>query len=137
MTHPPFQIADNNFWYYIERVFKEKGGVYILFSKQNDKIVPINRLLGSDANGVLYIGKADSFLDRVIELKKSLSPDHKSTNHECGYRWKKHDNINTNYPYQTLHVELIGSDHPRQLESDKMKEYEKHFGELPPLNRVQ
>ena len=136
MTKNPFQIAAKDFWYDIEDVFNENGGVYVLFSKQNDTIVPINRLLGSDVNGVLYIGKADSFLDRVIDLKKSMSPKHKSTAHECGVRWKNHDGIYAKYPYESLYVRLIESDDPRKLESFRLKEYEEMFGELPPLNRV-
>ncbi len=36
--------------------------------------VSIPRVLGVDREGILYIGKADAFTDRVIYLKKCLHP---------------------------------------------------------------
>lgn len=137
MTEHTFQIANERFWYQIDETISKKGGVYILFSKTEDKIVTIDRLLGNDEKGVLYIGMAKNYLDRVIELKKSLSPDHNSFGHECGYRWKQHKGIYTKFPYNTLFIKLIETDDPRKLESELLKRYEKTFGELPPLNRVQ
>lgn len=136
---PPneFQIAHKEFWYQIEESHKTGGGVYVLFSKENGVRKPIPRLLEIDSEGKLYIGKADSFLDRVIMLKKSLSPDHISTGHECGVRWKIHKKIQERFPYESLHVALYPTDDPRGLESTMLKKYEKQFGELPPLNRVQ
>lgn len=129
-----FKVSDNKFWYQIEEVFKNKGGVYELFCKNNDDVIPVNRLLKEDVLGRLYIGKANYFLDRVIELKKSLSPNHASSGHECGVRWKE-PLIQEKFPYDKLWIRLEYSEDPRFLETKKLEDYRKEYGELPPLNR--
>ncbi len=99
--------------------------------------VQIGRLLKNDESGVLYIGKAISFLDRVIELKKSLSPDHISSNHKCGVRFKSF--LKNHFEFENLWVELIQTEDTEdidQLEIEELLKYETEFGELPPLNRI-
>jgi hypothetical protein len=92
-------------------------------------------LLGCDKEGILYIGKASSFLDRVIGLKKSLSPEYISSEHECGYRYKNHSVVFTQFPYLSLHVALIACENPRESEKEYIQKYYDSFGELPPFNR--
>jgi len=131
------RISSDRFWYDINDEFGDAGGVYILScDDQHGVQIPIQRLLGTDSDGVIYIGMAQSFLDRVIDLKKSLSPDHLSRNHECGARHKDHVGISTQFPYESLHVKLIQSNNPKEKESSTLKEYIETYGELPPLNRV-
>ena len=136
MNDNHFQISDDDFWYQIEAKLGKSGGVYILKSGRNKRPYVINRFLDADHDGRLYIGKAGCFLDRVIELKKSLSPNHVSAGHECGERWKKHIGIQEKYPYVSLFVELKADDHPRARESALLEAYMEQFGEYPPLNRV-
>lgn len=134
-----FIISSKNMWHEINDQFNNGGGVYILKCLRSaDSLtpVPINRLLGSDKDGTLYIGKANCFTDRVAELKKSISPDYSSGSHECGSRYKSNDIFSKELPYENLYIELIGSDNPRETEASKLKEYEKQYGELPPFNRV-
>lgn len=132
-----FKISSENIWHQINDEFKDSGGVYILKCLNGDNNYPltVNRLLASDEQGILYIGKANRFIDRVAELKKSISPQYTSGSHECGSRYKSNENIYKNFPYESLHVELVGSDNPRQTESDLLQKYESKYGELPPLNR--
>lgn len=132
-----FLVSANEFWHEINDAFENAGGVYILKSYEEDGKTPkkVNRLLDSDKDGVLYIGKASSFLDRVIELKKSLSPKHRSSNHECGARYKQHDDLPLQLPYSRLFVTLEQTSNSRELESEQLKKYQDKFGELPPLNR--
>jgi len=130
-----FEIYKESFWYNINSEFKETGGVYKLFCvDHNEQRIEVNRVLKNDSNGILYIGKATSFLDRVITLKKALSPEHKSENHECGVRYKKH--FKEKFPYDKLRLELIESGDIGYLERELLSDYEKEFGELPPLNRM-
>jgi len=130
-----YKISDENFWDNINSAFEKRGGVYKLFCKKKNEVVEINRLIATDKDGVLYIGKANSFLDRVIELKKSLSPKHFSSQHECGYRWKNHPNISKKFTYENLYIQLTSDETPLSLEKQMLNKYEKEFGELPPLNR--
>lgn len=133
------RIASADFWERIESSFGASGGVYkvaCLKTVDSDEHIPVRRLLGEDTEGVLYIGMAASFVDRVIDLKKSLSPQHLSRGHECGVRMKQHDAISELFPYERLVVSLIGSESPRDTERQALKDYFSTYGELPPLNRI-
>ena len=136
-TLKQYRISSENMWYEIHNDFGCTGGTYILKCLQanNSPPIPVNRLLASDEEGILYIGKANSFIDRVAELKKSISPEYLSSSHECGSRYKINNAIQEKYPYENLIVELQGSNNPREKEAVLLKEYEYKFGELPPLNR--
>lgn len=132
-----YRISSERFWYDINDDFGSSGGVYVLSCvDETGRVIPISRLLDDDMDGVLYIGMATSFTKRVIDLKKSLSPDHESKEHECGVRHKGHKHISKNFPYDRLEVELFSSEDPRILEHDLLESYFVKFGELPPLNRV-
>ncbi|WP_299804984.1 hypothetical protein [uncultured Shewanella sp.] len=132
-----FVISSPDFWYQIDASFDKSGGMYILSCLGDESIPrPISRLLGLDSEGILYLGMASSFLDRVIELKKSLSPSHCSRSHDCGVRYKNHQEISTMFPYDRLQIELIRSDDPKVTEQEALRKYLEEFGELPPLNRV-
>ena len=132
-----FRISSENMWHEINNEFGHTGGVYILKCLQanNSLPIPVNRLLSNDEQGILYIGKTNSFTDRVAELKKSISPEYSSESHECGSRYKINNMIQEKYPYENLIIELVGSENPRETEASLLKEYEYKFGELPPLNR--
>ncbi|MDD2893651.1 MAG: hypothetical protein PHF20_06935 [Halothiobacillaceae bacterium] len=133
------RISSERFWYEINDTFGSSGGIYVLSCTDDDDkgaTIPINRLLAVDSDGVLYIGMAKSFLDRVIELKKSLSPEHVSRSHECGSRHKNHVLISELFPYERLQVDLIEAEDPMAAELEALNKYMAKFGELPPLNRV-
>ena len=133
------KISSEKMWDYINEKFDQNGGVYILKCSEsiNDfSPIKINRFLGNDEDGVLYIGKANCFLDRVANLKKSISPNYKSSSHECGSRYKSSEKIKSKFPFDKLYVQLSGSSNPLELEKKYLKKYEDKFGELPPFNRV-
>jgi len=130
-----FALDDTNLWNKIHEHFGNNGGIYKVIAIRDDEPVTINRFLGSDKDGVLYIGKALSYLDRVITLKKSTAPKYKSSNHEFGARYKQHTSIKIHFPFETLYVKLQQSDTPNELECNELKKYFDTFGELPPLNR--
>lgn len=131
------RIASDRFWYEINDTFGSRGGIYTLSCTDDmGETIPVRRLLSEDPDGVLYIGMATSFLDRVIELKKSLSPEHVSCGHECGSRHKSHALISERFPYERLQVDLIEAEDPRTTEQEAMNTYFAKFGELPPLNRT-
>src|SRR5680860_509616 len=119
-----YRIIDENFWYQIEEDFPVGGGVYELYCMNgNGLTIPVQRMLGSDEDGILYIGMASNFLDRVINLKKSISPKYKSVSHECGTRYKASTKTKELYPYQNLFVNLTLSEDYRLLEREKMSIY--------------
>lgn len=134
MTSKRYKISDTEFWKKIDSDFNNGGGTYQLYSVDDfDNPIQINRLLKSDNQGISYIGKALKFLDRVIDLKKSLSPDHISESHECGVRYK--NNLRDKFPYEKLWIELKTVENIDEAEKKLLNDYENKFGELPPLNR--
>jgi hypothetical protein len=136
MTEKKYNISDSEFWSKINTDFGEGGGIYQLYCcDENDQIIKTNRLLKTDNNGILYIGKATSFLDRVITLKKSISPNYNSDNHECGVRYKSSDLTKAKFPFDYLRIKLIGCENIDSKEKELLTKYEQEFGELPPLNR--
>lgn len=137
MRKGTYRISCERFWHQINKDFGVGGGVYELYCMMpNTEVEPVPRMLKVDLQGTLYIGMAASFLDRVVELKKSISPKYKSSGHECGVKYKELRAIQEKYPFEHLYVELHGTKVPRELEQDKLQKYYKEFGELPPLNRV-
>ena len=133
------KFSDEKMWHKIDNEFNTNGGVYILkCSTGINNFIPVstNRLVERDKNGILYIGKANSFIDRVIDLKKSISPQYNSTSHECGVRYKAHKKLQVKFPFENLYIELYRDEKPLELEKIFLTEYEASFGELPPINRV-
>ena len=128
------QISNSDFWNQIQSDFGEGGGIYKLYCR-NENRIKIERVVKTDKSGILYIGKAKSFLDRVITLKKSLSPNYLSSNHECGVRYKNSKQLMEKFPFEKLWVELISCEDINKKESELLSKYENEFGELPPLNR--
>ncbi len=133
-----YLISDEKFGNTLHNEFKGVGGIYKLHCFKNrdrNEIITINRALGNDNDGVLYIGKAILFTNRVINLKKSLA--YKSGAHICGRRyWREmNENLRLKFPYENLCVSLTPSENPDELEKEKIYDYCKIYGEPPPLNR--
>jgi hypothetical protein len=121
-------------WNQIHDLFGSTGGIYKLLSIKNGNIVPIGRAVKQDDNGILYIGKANSFLSRVITLKKSILNN--SGGHIAGRRYNKLPTFIEKFPPDSLYVILEHSDNPKALEDKYLNEYQKIFGEVPPLNAI-
>jgi len=126
---------DPNFWLFIKNAHKEAGGIYKVIAICDQKRVPINRFLGIDPDGVLYIGMGLSYR-RIAALKKSISPDYKGKQHICGRRYKSNPNIAKVFPYETLFIEAVYSHNPKELEQTIIETYRSKYGEVPPLNAI-
>ena len=131
-----YRLSDFRLWEKIRRDFGDGGGTYELYCMlPKTEIVPVRRMLKTDTMGTLYIGRATRFLDRVIELKKSIAPADTSSNHECGVRYKDSEILQEKYPYEHLYIELHGTDQGLELVKEKLDSYVREFGKLPPLTR--
>lgn len=127
-------LSADNCWHKINAVHGTKGGVYKVIAVKLGERVPINRLLGTDPDGVLYIGKADSFLDRVIGLRKTLI--YESSSHIFGRRFRNASNLKLEFPIESLYVELFQNENPAEQENKILDQYFQHYGEVPPLNAI-
>jgi hypothetical protein len=129
------QFEDPNFWTFIKEMHRDKGGVYKIIAVRNGERIPINRFLGTDKDGVLYIGMGKSY-KRISDLKKSISPNYKGSAHICGRRYKLNPNIALQFPYESLFIEPVYADDPREAEEKLIEAYRDRFGEVPPLNAI-
>jgi hypothetical protein len=128
------EVADPLLWDKINSKMAKDSGVYIVFSKQNGLYEQVSRVLSIDPNGTLYIGKANSFKERVIGLKKSII--YKSNAHDFGIRYYRNIQFQNKFPVESLYVALLQSDTPFETEQQLLKEYLNDFGELPPFNFI-
>ncbi len=131
------QISDNNFWYTIVEKYHNKGGVYKVIAVRNGERRPIERLLSTDKEGVLYIGNTTSFLNRIVILKKSTAPGYISSTHEFGTQYKEHPLIQLKFPFDELFIDLKPHENPEEFERRELKKYYEKFGEMPPFNNQQ
>ena len=129
-----YLLSSKTLWYEINNNYQENGGAYKLYCKENGLVRPVERFLGRDTDGILYIGKATSYLVRVIYLKKTFDPNMKSDSYICGRRYNKNESIKETYPFQNLFIELIGHNSPEDKEKELLNECFTKFGEVPPLN---
>jgi len=131
-----FLITDPDFYPNVPTM----GGVYRLHCFANDEgsdVMPVPRVLGVDHEGILYIGKATAFTDRVINLKKAISPEFRGTSHICGRRYKNphYQSFGERFPASRLCVSFEPTSTPEKSEREALIAYVMRFGELPPLNR--
>lgn len=130
------RLTDEQNWHQIDAAFGTGGGVYRLFAAENAQPCAIPRLLEVDLTGTLYIGKANSFLVRVINMKKAILPNYKSTTHDAGVRYKKLTALQEKFPFDQLMVHMTYSEAPFDLERQTLLDYQFKFGEVPPLNAI-
>ena len=105
-----------------------KEGVYILKST-----ISVPRCLKEDKSGILYIGKGIiiSSSSRLGKLINALNQTEGA--HGGGVRFND-NKILEKYTIDTLSVEVILQEKSRNLEIEKLNNYQLEFGELPPLN---
>jgi hypothetical protein len=130
------RLADEKNRDQIFAVFGNAGGVYRLFAQKDNHPYPIPRLLETDLEGTLYLGKANSFVKRVIDLKKSLLPEYRSETHNAGKRYKKLTPLQNKFPVSDLMVHLTKDNDPAEREKQEIESYINKFGEVPPLNAI-
>ncbi|MEO0076037.1 MAG: hypothetical protein ABIK31_08080 [candidate division WOR-3 bacterium] len=131
------KIADKNLK--LDEYIKPKPGVYklIAFDKK-ENIIPINRFLGTDQNGILYIGKSINLLKRMIKLRRGLINPSEAIGHIATRRIKSIKNILNYIDINTLRISIEYTDSPesaKKFEATLLDKYTEEFGERPPLNK--
>lgn len=121
------------------RLSSEKG-VYQLHWLENGKPKTINRLCGQDKEGILYIGMTEGkLMKRVSDLQQALKSNSiisldspASSGHaQMGMKYFR---IRKRIPIRDLSIRVVPHDEPKKEESERLDDYVKEFGELPPLN---
>jgi len=122
---------------FFSHIVDNKKGVYKLYSLTDEGTPkPVNRILGTDFEGVLYIGCSPDrpLQDRLKDAIKAFSPNYKSCPHSGGRKYSSMPKVQKAFPFQTLAITYEITDEPRKRETELIEEYCQIFGEEPPLN---
>ncbi len=124
------KLSEYRFW----NNLPETGGVYYILSCKGKKRNKINRVLGVDNEGILYIGKSDYLKERLRMLWRVLNPKLKATAHTFGQKYNESKKLKKLFPMDSLFIDFKTSKKPKYLESKLLKRYFDKFGEVPPFN---
>ena len=118
---------------------KNKPGIYVVRWKKYGTPVTINRLGGSDSNGLLYIGESKNLrrrfqriwrgINKVNTTKSKTSHTLRNTIVFC----KLHEEINSD-EYEIAWQHLSTKIEAQVQEAAALKLYTEKYKELPPLN---
>ena len=123
-------LLDDNLWLHIP----ECGGVYIIHSCNKNIPIKIDRVLGQDEEGILYIGKSENIRERLRMLWRVLNPKHKATAHTFGKKYNENKKLREAFPLKSLFISYRISPYPKLLEYKFLDKYFLKFGEVPPFN---
>lgn len=123
-------LVENGFWNHIP----ECSGVYLIHSYNNQIPIRLNRVLDTDVEGVLYIGKSENIRERLRMLWRVLNPKLKATAHTFGTKYNANKKLMKAFPLNSLYVSYRITNAPKTLESELLENYFAKFGEVPPFN---
>ena len=112
-------------------------GVYRIFLCNMDgNPLEIQRLIGIDYSGLMYIGSSEinSIQYRLKCFLHSLDVTRKQNNHSGGLKICNNPNIQRFLVNKQLGFDFIVENESRNLERELLKSYRNEFGEVPPLN---
>ena len=108
-------LNNKSFW----KSIPSKPGVYQVYSLDKiDEPKKLQRLLGIDEEGRLYIGKSIDLRERLRMLWRVLQPDLGATAHTFGIKYEKYEALRINFPLETLAISYICDDKAKDLESN-------------------
>lgn len=118
----------------------EKPGIYkIIACDEYSKRLNINRFLGSDIEGIIYIGKSNNLRKRLKKIRSGiLNTDKLNTGHIATRRIKNYSNIQYFFRNHQIFVEVeycTNDDEAKTIEKKYLEDYTNIFGERPPLNK--
>jgi hypothetical protein len=123
-------LVENTFWGEIP----EKAGVYFIHSYDNGHPTGLNRVLGTDEEGVLYIGRSVNLRERLRMFWRVLDPKLKATAHTFGTKYNDNKKLWEAFPLKSLYVSYRITTEPKKLESELLDKYFSKYGEVPPFN---
>ena len=123
------------------RLFPPEPGVYRLLALRDSAAAPIPRLLATDPDGVLYVGKAARLRGRVRTLVKCIREDVRG--HAAGRRFHHIDRLRARAGLDkfsdTFELRLSfftcnSVEDAKSAETQVLHAYIAQYGEVPPLN---
>jgi len=139
------EMLDEEFFLAPQEHEVELDGIYFLVATLSDgHSKPIGRALGTDAEGVLYVGRSGAkqgrrLFDRLKEFWVTANGLRRKDSHSAGTRYKNCLLWEMKYPLERIKVVWRTMPHatPKKLiaaESREIRKYFNKYGEVPPLN---
>jgi hypothetical protein len=143
-----YQISDVKLWESVNaRCGSNLSGCYELFvgDAQSNRL-PIQRLLGVDHSGLLYIGASKAIPNRIADLKKGIWAAYGRGKYKNpwshGLGMKLPEAFKVQFPFESIQLAIYpceltegsGTRVHYEEEARRLNEYTAQFGELPPLN---
>lgn len=114
--------------------FPANSGVYKIIALNENTPIFINRILGTDPEGVLYIGMSENIQWRMGYFIKTILENYKTECHSGGRMYNYSLTLKNKYPKECLAVSYELCDNIREKELELLNNYINKYGELPPLN---
>ncbi len=111
----------------------DKPGIYRIYWIKDTQSQPINRISGTDTNGLLYIGHTKGSLQTRLNQFR-CSAFKKSTNHSGALKYRKINILERTIMPNEIYVEIEPCSDSLKREGQELKKYADKFGEVPPLN---
>lgn len=113
-----------------------KIGVYKIYLYSSNGPITINRFLGGDNSGLIYIGAAEktTLKYRLENFLRTLDPENKTNSHSGGNKIKGNQEIKKFISKHVLMYDVITTASAKFDEKEEIKNYKDQFGEVPPLN---
>ncbi|MCB9278091.1 MAG: hypothetical protein H6562_04215 [Lewinellaceae bacterium] len=111
--------------------------LYLLFTEQNGRRVPVCRVAGEDPEGILYIGQTTKLVDRLSLLCRSFqsrAPSGKRWQHGADEIYWQCVAVRDKYARENMWVEVTPCDDSKAAEHEAIRNYYMKFGEVPPFN---
>jgi hypothetical protein len=123
-------LAEAGFWNRIP----QSRGVYLIHFYNDEIPAKLQRVLGQDNEGVLYIGKSENISERLRMLWRVLNPKLKATAHTFGIKYNANKKLREAFPFNSMFISYKISNEPKKLESELLDKYFLKYGEVPPFN---
>jgi hypothetical protein len=115
----------------------DEHGVYhiFLFDSEGEPST-INRFIGSDPSGLIYIGAAEktTIRYRLNAFLRSMDVKYKQNNHSAGNKVLKNEGLNGLVDLNRLFFSVVHCANAKEMESEAIHSYAQKYGEVPPLN---
>jgi hypothetical protein len=145
-TFGPYMISDPRLYELIRGELRIGAGIYFLRCLRSEDpkagYRSVQRFLGVDSSGILYIGSGNPACNRVATLRKALCTAAGQQGyaapacHGVGKRYA-HREAQHRYPFEYLCVtirEVAAGEERYEVEQRTLNDYEGKFGEVPPFN---
>lgn len=112
------------------------NGVYKIFLYKDGKPMSISRFLETDKTGLVYIGAAEKtkLSYRLTCFLNSKNSEKKQNNHSGVDKIKQNEKLKKIISKLVFMYQITVTEDAKEQERRTLKEYVKHFGEVPPLN---